>query len=311
MPGRVATALLAVYLIWGSTFLAMRIAVMEVPPFSLGAIRFLIAGGLLVALGRMRGEVWPAAAQLRGAIVAGLLFLGVANSAAALAMRTVPSGFAALMGATMPLLLAFWEWRMADGERPGRAVMAGLALGTAGAAVLLGPAMAGSHSLGEPGDLLIMLVGPVCWAVGTVYCRRHPLPAGLFMGSGLQTLAAGVFDLIVACGLGEPSRMVAHPAGPVAWGAIAYLVVFGSIVAYTAFTFLVRAVPPSLSSSNSYVNPAIAVILGALVLREPVTAAISVGSALVLAAVFLVSWPHWARKDPDRGSQTPDAKALG
>lgn len=290
----IAASLLAVYIIWGSTYLGIRIAVAELPPFSMGAFRFLVAGGLLIGLARLRKEPWPDAVQWKGAAIAGLFFLGFANSAIMVAERTVPSGFAALIAATTPLVLAAMERFRRDGERPGLVGNLGLVLGFCGAAVLLMPAMSGQTSAGAPNDIAILLLAPFFWAYGQTYARRNAMPAGLLMGSGIQALSAGLFDGLAGAVLGEFPRLATSSPSLAAWLAIAYLIVFGSIVAFTAFAYLIREVPPSLASSGAYVNPVVAVFLGATLAHEPVTLPIIAGSVLVVGAVFLLAWPRIA-----------------
>ncbi len=290
----IVIALAAVYVAWGSTYLAIRYAIAEMPPFAMCALRFVIAGLLLVGLGRLRGEPWPGvAAEWRGAAIAGILMLGLANGAVTLAERTVPSGVAALIAASTPLILAVIERVRRDGERSGHSGNAGLALGFGGVAILLWPGLTGSTAFGEPIDLAILLVAPLCWAAGTAFAKRHLLPAGLLVGAGLQTLTAGLFHTVLAAVTGELPRAL-HGYGPSTWQAIAYLVLVGSLVGYTAFAFLVREVPPSLASSNAYVNPVVAVILGSAIAHEAVTSSILLGSVMVVGAVLLLAWPQWA-----------------
>jgi len=287
----VATALAAVYFAWGSTYLGIRYAIVEMPVFAMCALRFLIAGALLIGLGKLRGEPWPGAIEWKGAAIAGILMLGLANGAVTLAERTVPSGVAALIAATTPLLLFMIERFRADGERAGKGGTAGLLVGFAGVAVLLWPALAGSTRFGLGSDLAILMVAPVCWAAGTAFGRRHALPAGLLVSAGGQTLIAGAFHLAIALALGEVPRAW-HPYTAATWGAVGYLIVVGSLVGYTAFAYLVREVPPSLAASNAYVNPVVAVILGAVVAHEPVTSSILLGSVMVVGAVVLLAWPN-------------------
>lgn len=294
-PLLVVAALFAVYVIWGSTYLAILVAVRDMPVFAMGAIRFLIAAVLLLGLALVRKEPWPDPVQWRGGLLAGWIFLGVSNTAVMLGERTVPSGMTALVCATAPLWITLIESRLKDGEKPSGATLGGMALGFGGVTVLMLPTLTTPRGPALL-DLALVFGGPMIWAIGTSFSRRHPMPATPFMGSAIQALAAGGFDFAVAMALGEPALLVAHPPGLAAWQAVAYLVVFGSGVAFTSFAWLVRTVPPSLSSSNSYVNPVVAVVLGAILLGEAVTGWVVAGTALVVLAVFLLSAPVIRRR---------------
>jgi drug/metabolite transporter (DMT)-like permease len=298
----IVTALAAVYIAWGSTYLGIRLAIHEMPPFFMCAVRFLIAGVLLIALGKLLREPWPTVVQWRGSAIAGILLLGLANGGVTLSERSVPSGIAALIAAATPLTLMIIERLRPDGERPGKIGYLGLLVGFSGVAVLLGPAFAGSTMLGSLGDLALLFGAQVCWALGTSFSSRSPVPTGLFVGSGAQALVAGLFHSVATAITGELPRALGRSYDFQTRGAIGYLIVVGSFVGYTAYAFLVREVPPSLASSNAYVNPVVAVILGTTIAHEPLTPGILTGASLVVGAVALLAYPQWLKTKARRAA---------
>lgn len=275
----VVLALLAVYVIWGSTYLGMRVALETFSPFWLGAARFLLAGGLLVAFERLRGAPWPDARQWVGAAVSGSLMLSLGNGLVGVAQKTsIDSGVAATVVATMPMWMALMGAFV--GDRPTRREAFGLVLAFLGVAVLHA---GGSLNLGGVGGLAL-IGAPIGWALGSVISRRAPMPRGL-MGSGVQMLAGGLTMLGVALVTGE---RLPHEVDARVLSAVGYLVVFGSLLGFTAYRHLLEHTRPALASSYAYVNPVVALVLGAVLAGEPLSSGRLFACAIIVAGVVVV-----------------------
>ncbi len=255
----VPLALGALYLIWGSTYLAIRFALEGgFPPFLLGGIRFLVAGGLFYAVLRWRGVAAPTRAQWRNLAPMGLFMLVLGNGMVNLAETTVSSGLTAVTVASSALWLAIFA--AIRGDRPTRLEWTGLAIGFVGVVWL----NAGSSLRGSPLGLLALLVACIGWSYGSIWSRERDLPAP-FMSAAGQMLCGGAMMLVLGLALGE--RFHGLPAAR-AIGAFWYLVVLGSLAGFTAYIWLLRHVRPALAGSYAYVNPAIAVLLGAWLAHE-------------------------------------------
>lgn len=286
---RLAAALLAVYLLWGSTYLAIRVALESIPPFTLGAARFLIAGGGLYLALRLRGAPAPRPREWRTAAITGaLLFVG-GNGFVVLGEQWVASGLVALVVGTMPLWAALFAG--AGGQRSSPGEWVGLVLGFVGITVL---ALGGELHGAGLGAVLVVL-SPVCWALGVVLGRRGPLPAGP-MAAASQMLAGGV---ALAClGLVRGEALLVAPSTR-SLVALAHLVVFGSLVGFTAYGYLLRNARTAVANSYAYVNPIVAIVLGAAVAGEPVGPVTWLAAAIILSGVAVLGL---ARAQP--GSRT-------
>ncbi len=280
-------ALGIVYVVWGSTYLGIRVMVRSLPPLLSMGTRFVLAGLLMAAGIRLfngRGALRVTRRQLGSAVLVGLLLLTVGNGAVAVAEQTVPSGLAALLVAAMPLWLV--TLRALAGDRPRRLTVVGTLVGFVGIAVLARPGSAGGdvHTWG----VLVILLGTISWATGTFLSPRLEMPASPFVATTYEMLAAGFAMLSGAALSGEFAGLDLAQVPAQAWWALVYLVLIGSIVAFTAFVWLTRNAPLSLVSTYAYVNPVVAVLLGWLLLAEPLTAAIVAGGALAVLGVAVV-----------------------
>jgi drug/metabolite transporter (DMT)-like permease len=284
-----AGALAAVYVIWGSTYYAMRVALETMPPLTMAGIRFLVAGGLLYAWLRARDTPAPRPREWGAAAITGALLLAVGNGAVVFAQQWVSSSLAAIVVATMPLWATVFA--AAFGQRPTRAELLALVLGAGGVVLLNADGEIVAHGLGP----LVILLAPVAWAFGSMWSRRLPLPAGP-MTVATQMLAGGAF--LLAGGLARGERFDAVPSAP-SLAALAYLIVFGSLVAFTAYTWLLRSTRPAVATSYAYVNPLVAVAIGVGVAGETIGATAWAGGALILASVVLVQRAA-RRADPAR-----------
>lgn len=280
-PLAVALALLAVYVIWGSTYLGIRFALEGgFPPLlAVSGGRMLVAGGLLYAFLRWRGVAAPTRAQWRTLAVMGLLLMLMGNGGVVLAQQTVASGLAAIAVASMPLWMGLFGWLY--GRRPTGGEWAGIVVGFFGIVWL----NAGSSLSASPVGLALLLMAPVAWAFGSVWSRGRPLPPP-FMAAAGQMLAGGA--MLVVLGLVRGERLPATP-GTDGLLALAYLTVFGSIVAFSAYVWLLEHVRPALASSYAYINPPVAVLFGVLLAGERFDPDELGAMALILAGVVIIS----------------------
>lgn len=275
--------LVVVYLLWGSTFLAIRVAVREgsgFPAFTMGATRVLAAGLILLLIAKLRGRrIVPTKAELPVLVGSGLLLWTGGNGLVTWAEQRAASGLAALMIGTVPIWVGLFEAYL-DRRPPSVLLLASLATALAGIGLLSAPVL----SSGVERDVLSILalaVAAVTWAAGTVLQSRRRVQLGLQASSAYQHLAGGLGFMVISRLAGEP---VAYPVRE-AWYAWAYLIVFGSIIGYTSYVQALRLLPISIATTNAFVNPVIAVLLGALILKEPITPTTLAGAALVLAGV--------------------------
>ena len=286
--------LLIVWVVWGSTYLAIRVAVETMPPLLMAAVRNLVAGAIMfpAAMGARRRAIragqdlrrWPSRAEWIGCATVGVLLL-VANGAVGIGERTVPSGLAALLVATVPLWLLGID-AVLNHARLGLAPMAGLALGLAGVGLLSG--LGGGAGRVSAAGVVIILGAAAMWALGTIMARRVTIPSSPALASGAELLCGGVALLVLAAAGGELGSLHLAEVSWRSWLALGYLIVAGSIVAFSAYGIAVRALPTATVATYAYVNPVIAVLLGALILNERLTPAMFAGGALIVGAVVLV-----------------------
>jgi len=279
-------ALAAVYVVWGSTYLAMRIGLETLPPFLMAGVRFLTAGALLYGALRLGGAPAPTRREWGAAARTGTLLLVGGNGFVAISQQWVSSGVAAVVVTTMPLWMALMTTAQAirgvpGAQRPSRFEWVGLLVGFTGAAMLQ---VGGDLRAANPAALLIVLA-PVCWALGSIYSRSLPLPAGP-MANAAQMVVGGVAMLALSPLLGE--RVTAMPSGR-SLAAVAYLIVFGSIVAFSAYGYLLRNTRPAVATSYAYVNPLVAIALGVWFANEQASATTWAAAAIIIAGVAILT----------------------
>jgi len=272
----------AVYLIWGSTYLAIRVAVGDIPPLLLMGVRCTAAGALMLAWAAMRGER-AAPRQWRHAAIAGGLMIAGTYGALAWAEQRLASGIAALLSATSPLWLTTLDWPRSG--PPAATTLAGLALGLAGVGALVA---SGSPMGVNVPAALVLVAGTITWAAGSLYARPPRLPASVALGAGMPLAAGGLMLLAASFVSGEAARYDIHRASHAALWALAYLIVFGSLVAFSAYAWLLRVAPASRVGTYAYVNPLVAVALGWSVAGEPVNAATGAAALMIAASVAMV-----------------------
>jgi len=278
----------AIYILWGSTYLAIRVIVTQAPPLISAGSRFLVAGGVLYGWARRRGTPAPEARTWRRALVLGGLFFLVGNGGISWAETRIPSGLTALLAATMPLFTAVFESARVRWRRPPLRVAAGILAGLAGVALLAAPGefIGGRHA--DPLGVAVITISAMGWAGGSVASHTAPLHPSPPMATGMTMIAGGV--LLVGVGLlgGEGARLhagIVTPGVALAW---IYLVVFGSLVGFSAFIYLLRVSTPQKVSTSAFINPLVAVALGWLVLGEGVTLRTLVAGGVIVGAVWLI-----------------------
>lgn len=274
----VAFALACVYLVWGSTYLAIAIGLEGFPPLLMAGMRFLAAGALFFAVLRWRGHAAPTRAQWKNAAVMGALMMLLGNGLVCVAEQEVSSGLAAIAVASVPLWAGFFGWL--KGRHPSRGEWLGLIAGFVGVIWL----NAGSQLAASPMGMMSLLIAPAAWAWGSIWSRDRDLPPA-FMNTAAQMLTGGVWLVVVGLAVGE--RLTEWPALRPAL-AVGYLIGFGSILAFSAYVWLLDHVRPALATSYAYVNPPVAVLLGALILGETFSVHALGAMAVILAGVVLV-----------------------
>ena len=280
----ILAAFAALYLIWGSTYLAIRFAVETMPPFTMAGVRFLVAGAVLFAWSRLRGAAPLTRPQWRTAAIAGTLLLLGGNGLVSWAEQRVPSGIAALLVASTPMWMALIDWARPGGVRPRPAVWAGLAVGLCGIAVLVGPEQFGGTPVDGLGALAVGAAA-FCWALGSIYQRGAPVSESTLLNVGSQMLVGGAVLVAVGLALGERMDPAAVSARS-AWSLV-YLIAVGALVGYSAYVWLLKVTTPAKASTYAYVNPLVAVVLGWAFAGEALGPLVLGAAALVVVAVEL------------------------
>ena len=289
--GAIWIGLAILYGVWGSTYLAIAVAVETMPPFLMAAMRFGLAG--LVLLGwmalRQRDELHlPTHRELIDTTLIGALLLGGGMGLVAWAEQTIPSGIAALLIAMMPVWVAVLGG-LAFRERLPRPAAFGIVVGFAGVAILVGPTAIGASGALDAAGVIAILISPLAWSAGSLYATHHAvLPRHPLVATGSQMVAGSVVLGLMAFVTGEPARFDPALVSVESFAAFLYLTVIGSLVAFTTFGWLLRVAPLPLVATYAYVNPVVAVVLGALVLREPIDPRTLVAGAVIVGAVALI-----------------------
>lgn len=290
-PTRLAyAALVAVCIVWGTTYLGIRIALEAVPPALMGAFRWITAGTLLVAYTWLRGQPLPHVGSWGSLALQGLLMLGFGNGFVNWAEQSVPSGLAAVVIATSPFFMTGVEAFHADGERLSRRALFGLVLGFVGILVLVWPDLHFQNAQGARFVLGLLALQVAClgWAIGSSYSKRHPHGESVIGATAVQMIFGGLIMLVAGTLGGEWSRVSLHGRGVLA---LAYLIAAGSITGFVSYVYALKYLPVSTVSIYAYVNPLIAVVLGAVLLDEPFGGRTIVAMAIVFAGVALVKQP--------------------
>jgi len=290
MKTKVWIALLALYIVWGSTYLAIRFAVETIPPFMHAALRFLISGAILYAWRRMSGDPAPTAGNWKSTAIVGTALLLGGNGLVAWAEQSVPSGIAALMISTSPFWLVLFESMRAGGTKPTWRGILGLVIGFSGVFLLIGPAeITGGEGSFETFGVILLLLAPLFWSMGSIYARGADMPKSTLLSTGMQMLMGAVALFIVSTFKGEFSGFSLGDVSARSWWGLIYLITFGSLVGFVSYGWLLHNAPVSLTSTYAYVNPIVAVFLGWLLAGEELNARIIIASAIIIGSVVLIN----------------------
>lgn len=285
---RVAIALLAVYLVWGSTFVAILFAIDTIPPLTMAGIRFVVAGAVVYGLTRVGGQPPASRSHWVSACIVGFLLLSLGNGGVTWAEQHVPSGTAALVLAGIPAWMVLFDWLRPGGRIPLRQETLGLSLGLAGIALLVaGPDGMGLGAV-DPVGAVVLIGASIAWSFGSIVSRSLPVPTSAFQLTGMQMLAGGAFLLVGGMLGGEWSAVDLEKVSRSSFLALGYLIVFGSLVGYSAYVWLLRSTAPAVASSYAFVNPAIAVGLGWLLAGEEVGPSIMAAMVMIVLGVALI-----------------------
>lgn len=286
---KIIAAFAAVYILWGSTYLAIRFAIETMPPFLMSGIRFVIAGCLLFGFMALKGETLPTMRQWRSTIIiGGLLLLGGNGGVVYAEERGVASGLTALLVATVPIWMALLDWKSRGRLNPGAWVNSGLALGMAGVALLvLQNGMTEVHI--DAIGFASLVVASIAWAYGSIWARTADLPRSSLQTTGMQLLMGGLWLCLAGLLKGEAAHVGSADWSLRSVGAFFYLIIFGSIIGYSAYVYILKMVRPALAGTYAYVNPAIAVFLGWALAGEKVTGITILAAMIIIASVALIT----------------------
>jgi drug/metabolite transporter (DMT)-like permease len=301
---KLVLAFASVYLIWGSTYLAIRFGVQTIPPFTLASVRFFLAGGILLAIAVAQGARRPTARHwVSAAVIGAFLPLG-GNGLVTWAAQRITSGFTALMIATVPMWVVLIDWIRPGGKRPGASVLAGVAAGIVGVALLTSPG--GGET--DPIAILALLMAALLWASGSVYSRYAAYPGSPLLATAMQLFCGAVYLLILGIITGEPSRIQVESISRASIIALVYLVVFGAVIGYTAYIWLVRVTTPAKAATYAFVNPAIAVVLARLFDGEHLSVQKMIAAVIIIGAVVIIVRGQEKAAPPD-AARLPESSA--
>jgi drug/metabolite transporter (DMT)-like permease len=286
---QIIAAFASIYLVWGSTYLAIRYAIETIPPFIMGGARFVVSGAMLYLWARSRGAPRPTRLYWRNAIIAGGFLLLGGNGAVMWAEQVVPSGLTALLVSILPFWLVIIEWVRPPRRRPSGAVLVGLVLGFMGIIVLVGPSGVGGHGDVSPIGALVLILGSLSWAIGSFWSRDAQLPESGLLTTGMEMLGGGVLLLIVGALTGEFSHFDIHGVSRASAVGLLYLISFGSLIGFTSYIWLLDKVSPARLGTYAYVNPIVAVLLGWAIAGERLSIRTGIAAAIVICAVALIT----------------------
>jgi drug/metabolite transporter (DMT)-like permease len=303
---RIALAFAAVYLIWGSTYLAIRFAIETIPPYLMGGVRFLIAGGVLYAVLRWRGVRSPSRLQWRSTVIVGGLLLFGGNGGVIVAEQYVPSSLAALIVAMVPLWMVLLNWWWGDRVRPNAGTAFGVGLGLAGIVLIAAPGRSAAEGAVNPIGLVMLIGASLSWSIGSLYARKAALPSNALLSTSMEMLAGGALMLIAGLLLGQGAQIHFDQISVLSLSALGYLVIFGSLIGFTAYVWLLKVSTPARVSTYAFVNPVVAVFLGWLLAGEELSLRVLVAAAVIIVAVMLITLNQAAA----RSSRTVPAREV-
>jgi drug/metabolite transporter (DMT)-like permease len=282
-------AFAAIYLIWGSTYLGIRVAVETMPPFLMAGMRFAVAGIVIFAYLRAKGLPWPRASQWKDQIIIGIFLLLGGNAVVSWAELRTPSGITSLILGASPLIMVFLDWIRPGGKRPTGVVIAGVVVGIAGVGLLLGPDAIPVGDRPPAIYLVAILLSSISWWTGSLYSKHISSGTPLLMASAMQMVSGSICMLFTGIILGDGRGFHFAEVTSRSWVAFAYLIVMGSIVAFPVYVWLLEHSTPAKVSTYAYVNPVVAVFLGWIILGEPMNGRIVLASAIIIGAVAIIT----------------------
>ncbi|HSG45562.1 MAG TPA: EamA family transporter [Anaerolineales bacterium] len=299
MKTKLWIALLALYIVWGSTYLAIRFAVETLPAFLHGAIRFLVSGAILYVWRRAVGDAKPTTNQWKSTAIVGTFLLLGGNGLVSLAEKTIPSSIAALIIATVPFWLVLFEAFRSGGMKPTWLSVVGLVIGFGGVFLLIGPSrITGAQQSFDTFGIILLIIAPFLWALGSIYAKGADMPKSTLLSTGMQMLAGAVALFIVSVGTGELNGFNFGDVSMRSWWGLIYLITFGSLVGFVSYGWLLQNAPISLLSTYAYVNPVVAVFLGWLLAGELLNARIALATAIIIGSVILINYARQTKGKP-------------
>jgi len=290
MKTKVWIALLALYIVWGSTYLAIRFSVETIPPFLHAALRFLVSGAILYVWRRAAGDPAPTLSNWKSTAIVGAALLLGGNGLVAWAEQTVPSGIAALMISTSPFWLVLFESLRSGGAKPTWQAILGLIVGFAGVFILIGPSeITGTGVSYNTFGIILLLFAPFFWSLGSIYAKGADMPKSTLLSTGMQMLTGAAALFIVSGVKGEFSGFSLGQVSLRSWLGLAYLITFGSLIGFVSYGWLLHNAPISLMSTYAYVNPVVAVLLGSLLADEPLNGRILIAAAIIIGSVIVIN----------------------
>lgn len=290
LPGvKIVLAFASVYLIWGSTYLAIRFAIETIPTFFMGGVRFLTAGAIVYIFLRVRGREKPSLSEWRTESIVGLLLLAVANGSVVMAEHTVPSGLASLIVATVSVWMVLLNWLWKGAPRPNLGVTSGILTGFIGLYVLVGPSNISANLTLDPFGVMLLLFASFTWAAGSVYSKGALHNKSLMLSAAMQMLTGGVFLMIFGTLNGEWQTLNISDISLLSFYSLGYLIVFGSIIGFGSYVYILRHSSPDHVSTYAYVNPVIAVILGWAFADEIIDLKIIIAAVFIIISVILIT----------------------
>ncbi len=290
MKARAWIALIAVYIVWGSTYLAIRFAIETIPPFLSAGLRFLVSGAILYIWRRLSGDPAPSKAEWRSASIIGLLLLLTGNGFLVWAEQRIPSGIASLFIATTPLWMVLIDALRPGGSKANWLTWSGVLIGLIGTALLANPWQ--SHSASPALDsigVIVLLVAALSWSIGSLYSRKASLPISPLLGTGMEMLVGSLGLFALSTVVGEWNQFHITAISLRSLGGLAYLIIFGSGIGFVAYTWLLRNAPTPLVSTYAYVNPVVAILLGSVFANEPLEGIEIVSALIILGGVVLIT----------------------
>jgi drug/metabolite transporter (DMT)-like permease len=307
MKTKLWIALLALYIVWGSTYLAIRFSVETIPPFLSASMRFLVSGAILYSWRRVAGDAIPTRGNWKATAIVGTFLLLGGNGLVALAEKTVPSGIAALMIATVPFWLVLFEAFRPGGVKPTFRSILGLVIGFSGVFLLIGPAeITGAQHRFDNFGVIVLLVASLLWSLGSIYAKGADMPRSTLISTGMQMLAGSASLFVVSVLTGELGAFSFGEISMRSWWGLIYLITFGSLIGFVSYGWLLQNAPISLVSTYAYVNPIVAVLLGWLLAGEVLNARIAVASAIIIGSVILINWARQVKVKTEPLQAVPD-----